>query len=804
MLCFAVAVMAGVVAMRLHPGGEPYLVYGWLAFVLCLGAFLFPSSRGAAPADTTAIPESYVPHILPRPGFIASRGLNRFMVVACLGLSLLGAERQSLWRTRLDPGRLPEARWFDASLMADEPSRPHPNETGQWRSSARLLLTDGVDAGGVPVQLQGSGDVFFRRGDVVRARVRRLSTSPRAYPGAFDFAFYLERTGSIAILEVAKPSARRRAEQSVIEVIPNESPPFFTRIRRWVDVVRGEAIAATLDRGGREGGVLAAMLFGYRKDTAAEVRDAFRRVGIGHVLAISGLHVGLIVGLLWWLGGWIGWQRRHRAAGCLVLSIFYLGLTGGQVAATRATLMAVIHLTGIILGRKSDMLNSLGAAALFIVLANPTAPLDVSFQLSFIAVVFIYMALRRPADLDSDAARLRERPGEKPWRRRVRQELRSLILLSVATWVGLFPIIALVFNQVNLIGLPINIVVIPLMSLVLCGGLLLPWLGWIPGLSWLLALPSRLLTDIALFSDSLPGSSFAVHAPALGWTLLFYLFIGMLMLRQAVRFPAARRRWSMAALAGIGVASVGLVATMRSLPAPEDGRVAILPGRGMGVIVAEAPGGGIGLVGDIRRAGLNEAGWLHYLHRSGGVALLAVGKPGQGEYDALTYHYRIDETTVVVPTNKEEGGMATPWLPLPGAEGVEYRYRRDSRGRVFWVSARAGGKTATVLTRISAPYFAYLRRGDGDEADSGLFTLSFSEKWPVLPDWHKPGGWVGVRGRMPKEAPGGFFRRNDYGALVVGEGIEAFDGNTWHSLSKGMVPSTASVSPATASAVLPE
>lgn len=803
MLCFAVAVMAGVLSGRLHPGIQPYLSCGWLAFIPCLGAYLILPPRQATPPDSS-VPETYCQYMLSRPGFFARRGLNRFILVACFGLFLLGAERQAMWVDRLDPGRLPDSRWFDAAVVADEPSRPHPNETGRWRVSARLFRVDGKSAENIPVQLQGSGEVFFRRGDVIHARVRRLSSSPRTYPGAFDFAFFLERTGSIAILEIARPSGRRSDAPPRMEVSSVDSPPAFTRVRRWVDVVRGEAIAVTLDRGGSEGGVLAAMLYGYRKDTAEEIRDAFRRVGIGHVLAISGLHVGLVVGLLWWLGGWIGWQRRHRAAGCLVLSVFYLGLTGGQVAATRATLMAVIHLAGIIRGRKGDMLNSLGAAAFFIVLANPTAPMDVSFQLSFIAVVFIYMALRRPMDIDSDAAKLRRLSVRGSWRGRFLQELRSLVLLSIATWIGLFPIIAMVFNQVNLIGLPINIVVIPLMSLVLSGGLLLPWLGWIPGMAWLLTLPSRLLTAIALFSDSLPASSFAAHGPPLGWTLLFYFFIGLLMLRQTIRSAVARKRWSAAALAGIVVSSIGLVAGMRSLPAPESGRVAALPGRGMGVLVAEAPGGGIGMLGEIRRGGLNEAGWLHYLHRGGDVALLAVGKPEAGDFDALKYHYAVNEITIVAPTKKDDADSVTDWLPLSGADGVEYRYRRDRRGRLFWLSARAGGKSATLLTRISAPHFAYLQK-NADESGDGLFSLSFSEKWPVLPDWHKPRGWVGVRGRMPENATGRFFRRSDYGALVMEEGnMVAFDGMEWRTPAKGSTPSNASVSSATASAVRSE
>ncbi len=777
-LCFAAAVMTGVLTARFHPGFESCLPFGWALFLLLLIAYLIVPVRTAAPPS--GIPEAYAAYIRARPGFPARRGLNRLMLLVCAGLFLLGVMRQSAWERRLDPANLPEQRWFRAAFVANEPSRSHDGERGPWRVDATLFLVDGSGVGDVPVQVRGRGEAVFRRGDIVHARVRRLSPSPRAYPGAFDFSLLLERSGAVATLEIARPG-RNAADAPGLEVLPVDSPPLFVRIRRFVDAARSEAIRVTLKRGGSEGGVLAAMLYGYRRDTAAAIRDAFRRAGIGHVLAISGLHVGLIIGLFWWLGGWIGWRRRRRALGCLILAVFYLGLSGGQVAATRATLMAAIHLVGHFRGRRSDMLNSLGAAAFFITLANPGAPLDVSFQLSFAAVVFIYIALRQTPVAGAEEEAFRDsRAIDSSRIARVRREIRSLARLSVATWIGLFPVIALVFNQVNLIGLPVNIAVIPLMSLVLAGGLLLPWIGWIPGVSWLLTLPSKLLTATAVLCDSIPGSSFAAHGPSIGWTLAFYLFVALFMLRPMFSAPSLRARWTGATLAALAVCCAGLIAGMASRPAPQGGRAAVLPGGGMGTMVVEAPGGGIGILGEIRRGGLNEAEWLHYLHRSGGAALLAVGRPGPDAFDALEHHYAVSGMTVLAPTRKDEAGFAAPWAPLPGAEGVEYCYRRDARGRVFWLSARTAGKTATIATRVLCDDFAELVREASDGADAGLFSLSFADPEPALPGGILPAARIGVRGRLPEHPSSRFFRRSDYGALLLSErGVEAYDGAIW-------------------------
>ncbi|MCC8167545.1 MAG: ComEC/Rec2 family competence protein, partial [Planctomycetes bacterium] len=568
----------------------------------------------------------------------------------------------------------------------------------------------------------------------------------------------------------------------ILAVQPVDDPPLVTGALRVVDAIRGAAIAATLRYGGEHGGLLAAMLYGYRDDIGREVRDAFRRVGIGHVLAISGLHVGLVVGLLWWLGGWMAWPSRWRAIVCLVLALFYLGLTGGQVAAVRATTMAAIHLAGIAMGRRSDMLNSLGAAALFLCLANPTAPLDVSFQLSFAAVLFIYVSF--PIAFRNKDQSAPRRPRRTTWWMRRRGELYQLIRLSIATWVGLYPIIAAVFYQVNLAGLPINIVVIPLMSLVLAGGLLVPWLGWIPGIGALLVLPTRLLTWLALWTDSFSWSSFPVHPPDWRWTLLFFVATGMYMLRGMIQTPLSRRRWVAACGALVAVCFVGVTATMRSSPPPGDGRVAILPGSGGGVLVAEAPEGGIAVLGAVRRGGIHESGYLHQIRRSGAVGLVATADGAADAYADLAYHNGIAATTPLPASG--EPFETSGWLPVSGADGVEYAYGRNKAGRLAWLSARAGTASAGVAPRISVAAYRSVTRRPDPGMDVRLMALSFSDRNPKPPVASRSGRVVLVSGRYGRSLPAGWYLRNEYGVVTAdGTRLSGWDGEseTWRELT---------------------
>lgn len=413
-----------------------------------------------------------------------------------------------------------------------------------------------------------------------------------------------------------------------------------------------------------------------------------------------------------------------------------------------------------------------------------------SFQLSFTAVVFIYMALRRRPESEAP----REPPGTRrtasPLRRRVLRELSSLVRLSIATWLGLFPIVAMVFNQVNLVGLPINVVVIPLMSAVLAGGLLLPWLGWIPGMGWLLTFPSLLLSKIAMWSDTLPGSSFAVNAPAWEWVLVFYLFVLLLLLRGMFKPGKFRRYWEMGTALGLIVGLAGLTVSMAPEPPPPRGRIAVLPGQGMGSVVAEAANGDIAVLGIIRRGGLNEAGWLHYRRRAGGTAVVAIGKAEASGYSALEYHYPIGMVTPLVATDASAPNRYEPWTMVPGARDIEYAFGRDGRGRLSWLAVRTGDSSICLVPRIQVPQFSRLVLWKRPGFASRLICAGYSESWPELPPDVLPPGWVAVRGRYRGELPERWFESRPYGVLMLGDALQAFDGEEWRTLGSFNPPGT--------------
>jgi len=237
----------------------------------------------------------------------------------------------------------------------------------------------------------------------------------------------------------------------------------------------------------RQAGLFKALLFGERGYLEEEIEEEFRDAGVAHVLAVSGLHLGIIIGLFWLvLREFLSAARIYLILIPIVL--FYLLLVGGRVSLVRAAILfgflalgVVLSERGLILRRWADPYQGLSAAALVILGWNPGALFDVSFQLSFSATLGIV----------AFAPRL-----EPLFRGVPTRFLRGLLAVSLAAQLGVVPTVAWWFHRLYLLVLPANLVVIPLVTLVLWGGVaflligllhlpyLAPYLGRAEG--WLL------------------------------------------------------------------------------------------------------------------------------------------------------------------------------------------------------------------------------------------------------------------------------------------------------------------------------
>lgn len=209
--------------------------------------------------------------------------------------------------------------------------------------------------------------------------------------------------------------------------------------------------------------LLMALLIGEKTELSKELNTSYTQAGIIHILAISGLHIALIYGLILWLTKPLQRLKNGKVYVFLIsLSVlwFYAVLAGFSASIVRAAVMFSVIAFAKILNRQSNIYNSLALSAFFLLLYNPNYLFDVGFQLSFAAVLSI--VIFQPL--------VRKYSYSKFY---VVRETKSLLLLSLVAQIGVLPLTLYYFGQFPLLFLVANLIAIPLSSGILILGLVL-------------------------------------------------------------------------------------------------------------------------------------------------------------------------------------------------------------------------------------------------------------------------------------------------------------------------------------------
>jgi len=239
-------------------------------------------------------------------------------------------------------------------------------------------------------------------------------------------------------------------------------------------------------------GLAEALLLAQRAGLTTEVRERWVAAGLVHLLAISGMHVALIIAALIGIGGALGQSRRTSRRAALLVAAAYVLFLGAPAAALRSLLQATLLVAGLELQRPAEPFTALAASALVILVVEPMAVIDAGFQLSFAGMAGL-VGWRRPV-----AAFI---PGPKL----LRDGLASGIAASALTT----PIAALHFGTVGWIGIVATIVATPVMSAAMVAVVLALLLAPLAGASTWLGLPAHLtlwsLDMIAELAARVPG-----------------------------------------------------------------------------------------------------------------------------------------------------------------------------------------------------------------------------------------------------------------------------------------------------------
>ncbi len=291
-------------------------------------------------------------------------------------------------------------------------------------------------------------------GDRIRisGRIRLLNNFKN--PGGFDYRRYLRFNGIQAAMFVGSGDVARDGaahHHSIFKVIHDVRK----KISHHIDQV-GDT---------DERAVLKALLIGDTREIPKEITEMFSKDGISHLLAISGLHVGIVATSAFFTFQWIlsrfsfflwrAWTRKGAALLAFFPVLAYGLLAGMSPSTQRAVIMITVFLMSFLAEREPEAFNTLSLAALVILVIHPPALFSISFQLSFASVFSILFFLPRlgsPPDIFSDR------------RSRLRHTLLSPLWVSLSATLGTLPLVVYYFNQISLVSPIANYVIVPIVG----------------------------------------------------------------------------------------------------------------------------------------------------------------------------------------------------------------------------------------------------------------------------------------------------------------------------------------------------
>lgn len=404
------------------------------------------------------------------------------------------------------PPLLIESELNAAILLIQLESEPS-EKSNSFQVAGRIV--EEIDSTGRAIQLSINALIYLpkdslspsiQKGDLLVGSgiVRPLRNQGNPY--AYDYTSVLNRQGIYHTVYLSSFLLKKQPQPfSLIDT--------SLRIRnRLISILRESGLSS------ESFGFIAALTLGYKTELPADTRTEFSEAGLSHILAVSGLHTGIIFLLLLFLLSPLRVVRAERLIYllCILLLWGYAFVTGLSASVVRAVCMISILLSGKIIYKKGDTLNILFATAFGMLLFNPYYLYDLGFQLSFCALlsILIFSPLIRDLLIKEETGTKRRKSGVQ------RMALKGVELLSVTLGVQVLtlPLSIFYFNVFPLWFIPANLLVLPLLTPFLLSCFLLIALGFlcgpITGYTVFVEGYAKLILGIVHLTQNLPGSNY--------------------------------------------------------------------------------------------------------------------------------------------------------------------------------------------------------------------------------------------------------------------------------------------------------
>ncbi len=521
------------------------------------------------------------------------------------------------------------------------------------------------------------GGQTFTNGAEIKVLAILMPPPPPAVPGGYDFArsAWFKGIGAVGFAVRAPELARGGAPSGWLARLGGAIGDLrATLFRRITQALPGAA-----------GGIAAALMTGERGRIPEDTMEAMRAAGLAHLLAISGLHVGLVTGILFFglrallaLSPWaaLNWPIKKWAAAAALTGAFgYMLLTGATVPTQRAFLMVALVLGAVMLDRSALSMRLVAFAAVVILLIAPNSITGPSFQMSFAAVAALiagFEVLRRP---------LSRLSGEGGLGRRALIYVAGVLITTLIAGLATAPFALYHFNRLAVFGLAANLGAVPLTAFWIMPFATLAYLLMPLGLEEIALKPMawgiEAVIAIAENISARPGASYYLPTMPL-WGLGLVTMGGLWLVLW-------RRPWR---LAGLGAIGVGLLSFLAA-PAPD----LLIAGDGRSFAVRKADGSLV--FSGTRGSRFQKNMWLRRSGLAGNVprgrrskraraeASLAAAKGGVLRCDSLGCIAHVGDRVVSVISNPGAVGEDCARAHLVIALTSLYRFPCRGPGRII-------------------------------------------------------------------------------------------------------------------------
>ena len=376
-------------------------------------------------------------------------------------------------------------------------------------------------------------------GDIIQADCWLDRIKPATNPGQFNSAAHFARKNIFITCQTKSVGA--------IKLLKETPQNFFAKLKIKLQQIATSGLTDDLSEQNK--GLTQALLLGYRGDIDPEIFSAFRRTGLLHLISLSGLHLGILISIIWFLTKTIGLDKPARGWLCIIAIIIFLTIVPARSPVLRASVIGFAFCGAMILGRKTNPLNTLAFAAIVLLLIRPTNLFEAPWQLSFASVLGILLFCDIIATFICQKTNDYFYPSLQDPPKILKRFVYIIIQLfsvGLAAWLASAGILLYHFHTITPLAAVWTIVAFPLVAVILVVGffktvlaILLPTVAFL--LSSIIDILSNILIWMVQFIADLNISEILIGNTPILTILLYCIFTAVMVLPIFLRRPVVKK-----------------------------------------------------------------------------------------------------------------------------------------------------------------------------------------------------------------------------------------------------------------------